>query len=149
MRHGAASLPQQANSATERPSTVVGIALLIWHPSPSDSSSTRKARRRSSGHYFSRRIYAAFFPAALNFAHLFRCAAAIFLRAEIDKVRFAGADAVVFATTAGCDPFRAFAHRAFCACAIFRREAADTIRAGGPNLRDTPEPFNDSITKIA
>ena len=79
-------------------------------------------------------------------AHLARCAAAIFLRADADMVRFAGAEPVLFA---GCDSFRTLAHRAFCACAILRREAADTIRAGRVASRDTPEPFKDSITEIA
>jgi hypothetical protein len=54
-------------------------------------------------------VYAAFF----NFAHLARCAAAIFLRADADISRFTGAEPVVFAAAAGCDPFRVFAHRAF------------------------------------
>jgi hypothetical protein len=88
--------------------------------------------------------YAAFFFAALNFAHRARCAAAIFLRADGDMVRFAGT-----AAFAGFGPFPALAHLARCACAIFLREAADTIRVGRPDLRDTPEPFNDSITEIA
>jgi hypothetical protein len=90
------------------------------------------------------------FP-AFSFAHLFRCAAAIFLRADADMVRLAGAEAGVFAAF-GCDPLRAFDHLAFCASAILRREAADTTRVGCPALRDlrgTPDPFNDSITEIA
>ena len=53
-------------------------------------------------------LYAAFFP-AFTFAHLARCAAAIFLRADANTVRFTGAEAVVLA--AG-DSFRTFAHRA-------------------------------------
>ena len=57
-------------------------------------------------------IYAAFFFPAFTFAHLFRCAAAIFLRADADMVRFTGADAVVF-VFAGFDPLRAFDHLAF------------------------------------
>ena len=94
-----------------------------------------------------RRPYAAFFCPAFTFAHLALCAAAIFLRADADMVRLAGADRVT--ALAGCDPPRAFAHLAFCACAIFRREAADIIRVGRPDLWDAPEPFNDSITEIA
>jgi hypothetical protein len=70
--------------------------------------------------------------AAFTFAHLARCAAAIFLRPAADMVRLAGAEPVT--AFAGCDPFRAFAHLAFCACAIFRREAADTIPGGRPDL---------------
>jgi hypothetical protein len=95
--------------------------------------------------------YAAFFfCCALNFAHRARCAAAIFLRADADMVRFTIAKPVVFFVPAtDCAPFRILAHRAFCACAIFRREAADTIRVGWLALRDVPEPFNDSITEIA
>jgi hypothetical protein len=73
-------------------------------------------------------LYAAFFFPALTFAHRARCAAAIFLRADADMVRLAGAEPVT--AFAGCDPFRAFAHRARCASAIFLREAADTIRVG-------------------
>ncbi|MGC1373059.1 MAG: hypothetical protein WA824_13065 [Candidatus Sulfotelmatobacter sp.] len=83
------------------------------------------------------------------FAHLARCAAAIFLREAADIVCFAGEGLVFAVVDAGCDPFRAFAHLAFWACAIFRREAADMIRFGWLALRATPEPFNDSITEIA
>jgi hypothetical protein len=68
--------------------------------------------------------YAAFFCCVFTFAHRARCAAAIFLRADTDIVRFTGAEAVVLAIAIGCDSFRAFAHLAFCACAILRREAA-------------------------
>jgi hypothetical protein len=56
--------------------------------------------------------YAAFFFPAFSFAHRARCAAAIFLRADADMVRFTGADAVVF-VFAGFDPLRAFDHLAF------------------------------------
>jgi hypothetical protein len=73
--------------------------------------------------------YAAFFP-AFNFAHLDRCAAAIFLRAAADMVRFTGAEFVVFAAAIDCDVARVFAHLVFCACAILRREAADITRVG-------------------
>jgi hypothetical protein len=91
-----------------------------------------------------------YFFAARIFAHLFRCAAAIFLRAEADIVCFTGAALVVFAApAAGCDPFRARAHLAFCASAIFRREAADMIRFGCFAWREVPEPSNDSIAEIA
>ena len=45
-------------------------------------------------------------------------------------LRFAGAEAVVFASAIGCDFSRAFAHLALCAWAILRREAADMIRVG-------------------
>jgi len=94
--------------------------------------------------------YAAFFFAALNFAHRARCAAAIFLRADADMVRFTGAEPIVFAApTAGCDPFPALAHLALCARAIFRREAAEIIRFGWFASRDTPDPFSDSMTEIA
>jgi hypothetical protein len=64
-------------------------------------------------------------------------------------VRFAGTDAVVFASAIGCDFFRAFAHLARCACAILRREAADIIRVGCFAVPNVPEPFNASITEIA
>jgi hypothetical protein len=92
--------------------------------------------------------YAVFFP-AFNFAHLARCTAAIFLRAETEIIRFAGVEAVVFASATGCDSLRAFAHLALCACAIFRREAAEIIRAGGFAFQTVPNPFSDSITEIA
>src|SRR5690348_5170382 len=63
--------------------------------------------------------YAAFFS-CLAFAHLARCAAAIFLRPAADIVRFA--------TTPFDDV--AFAHRAFCARLIFLRADADRVRRG-------------------
>jgi len=91
--------------------------------------------------------YAAFFFPAFTFAHRSRCAAAIFLLADADIVRLAGAERVT--AFAGCDPFRPLAHLALCASAIFRREAAEIIRFGWVALRDVPEPFNDSITEIA
>lgn len=94
--------------------------------------------------------YAASFP-AFSFAHLARCAAAIFRRADADIMRFAGAEPVDFATTAiGCDFFRILAHRAFCASAIFRREASDINRFGWIALLGTaaPVPFKDSIPEI-
>jgi hypothetical protein len=85
-----------------------------------------------------------------NDTHLARCAAAIFLRADADMVRFTGAEPVVsIIATTGCDAFLAFAHLAFCARAILRREAADIIRVGWFACRSVPEPFNDSITEIA
>ncbi len=93
--------------------------------------------------------YAAFFFAALNFAHRAFCAAAIFLRADADMVRLAGAEPVfAIAAATGCDCFRTDAHRAFCACAILRREAAEIIRFGRVVLLDAPVPFNDSIPEI-
>ena len=49
-------------------------------------------------------FYLAFFH-SFTFAHRARCAAAIFLRADADMVRFTGVEPVVFAA-AGCDPFR-------------------------------------------
>jgi hypothetical protein len=55
--------------------------------------------------------YAAFF----TFAHRALCAAAIFLRAAADIVRFGFAVLV-------------FAHRAFCTTLILRRAAADVVR---------------------
>ena len=54
------------------------------------------------------RALVSFYAAFLTLAHLARCAAAIFLRATIDKVRFG----VVFLADAGCGPFPTFAHRA-------------------------------------
>jgi hypothetical protein len=56
---------------------------------------------------------------------------------------------VLAAPDVGCGPFLTAAHLALCPAAIFRREAADIIRFGWFVLRDTPEPFNDSITVIA
>jgi hypothetical protein len=64
-------------------------------------------------------------------------------------VRLAGAELVVFPADIDCERPGALAHRARCACAILRREAADTIRVGRLDLRDTSEPFKDSITEIA
>ncbi|SRR6266567_4865189 len=84
---------------------------------------------------------------AFTRAHRARCAAAIFLRADADMVRLAGAEPVT--AFVGSDSFPALAHRARCASAIFRREAADTIRVGWFAFRDAPEPFSDSITEIA
>lgn len=51
---------------------------------------------------------------SLTFAHLARCAAAIFRRAAIDRVRLGAALPALPADT-GCGPFRTFAHRALCA----------------------------------
>jgi len=91
-----------------------------------------------------------FLFAFFHFAQRVLCAAAIFLRAEADMVRFTRAEPVVFAAAvAGCEPFRTFIHLAFCASAIFRRELADMIRVGRLAVRDSPELFNDSITEIA
>jgi hypothetical protein len=60
------------------------------------------------------------FP-ALTFAHLARCAAAIFLRAAADIVRLG--------FTVPALPSEAlFAHRAFCARLIFLRADAERVR---------------------
>ena len=56
---------------------------------------------------------------ALIFAHLARCAAAIFLRADADIVRLTGV---------GLGADFTFAHRALCARAMRRRAAAETMR---------------------
>ena len=56
-------------------------------------------------------------------AIFFFCAAAIFLRADADMVRFAGA-----AAAAGFDSFRAVAHPSFCARLIRLRAEADRVR---------------------
>jgi hypothetical protein len=71
------------------------------------------------------RSYAAFFFPAFTLAHRARCAAAIFLRADADIVRFTVAEAVA---AAGCDRLRALAHRFFCATLIFLRADADKVR---------------------
>jgi len=55
-------------------------------------------------------IYMVSFLWAFTFAHLARCAAAIFLRADADMARFTGAKLVF---VAACDSFRSLAHRAF------------------------------------
>jgi hypothetical protein len=55
----------------------------------------------------------------LTFAHLARCAAAIFLRDAADIVRLAGV---------GLGADFTFAHRALCARAMRRRAAAETMR---------------------
>ena len=94
-------------------------------------------------------VYAAFFCCAFTFAHLARCAAAIFLRADADMLRFTGAGPVVFASAIGCDFSRAFAHLAFCARAILRRDAAEIIRVGWFVFRAVAKPLNDSIAEIA
>ena len=65
--------------------------------------------------------YAAFF-CALTFAHLARCAAAIFLRPAADMVRLGFILPVCFGAL--------FAHRAFCAKLIRRRAEADRVRLG-------------------
>jgi hypothetical protein len=60
-----------------------------------------KARRRVAGlHHWMKIFYAAFFSCPLTLAHLARCAAAIFLRAEIERVRF-GAVALAFVGDTG------------------------------------------------
>src|ERR1035438_1744604 len=68
------------------------------------------------------RSYAAFFFAALNFAHLARCAAAILFRAAADIVLFLG----MLTTFCFCSASpRTFAHRALCAAAILALPAGD------------------------
>ena len=116
----------------------------VLEPPVKERTKINRNETKLTGSQTTKAVY--FLFAALIFAHRARCAAAIFLRADADMVRFAGAEPVLFA---GCDSFRTLAHRAFCACAILRREAADTIRAGRVASRDTPEPFKDSITEIA
>jgi hypothetical protein len=99
--------------------------------------------------HFSRRalVYAALFAARI-FTQRALCAAAIFLRAVADIVRFTSDESVVLAT--GLDLLRIFAQRAFCASAILRREAADMIRVGCAVLLGTaaPLPFKDSIPEM-
>jgi len=75
-----------------------------------------------------KRGYLVLFP-CLIFAHLARCAAAIFLRPA--------ADIVGFATTPFDDVL--FAHRAFCARLILLRADADRVRLGF--VKELP-PFN-------
>ena len=64
--------------------------------------------------------YAAFFCAALHFAHRAFCAAATFLRAELLMVR----------TGLGASARFVFAQRAFCASEIRRSVDADSVRLG-------------------
>jgi hypothetical protein len=64
-----------------------------------------------------------YFFAALSFAHLARCAAAILRRADADLVRLAlAAPALALAVL--------FAHRAFCVRLILLRADADRARLG-------------------
>ena len=86
--------------------------------------------------------YAAFFAARM-FTQRALCAAAIFLRAAGDMVRFGVDELVVL--VAGFDPFLIFAQRAFWASAIFRREAAEITRLFGAALCVL---FKDSIPII-
>jgi hypothetical protein len=72
--------------------------------------------------FLSPKFYAAFFFAALSFAHRALCAAAIFLRAAADMVR----RGFGFPTLL----FPLFAHRFFCAKLIFLRADADRVRLG-------------------
>jgi hypothetical protein len=67
--------------------------------------------------------YAVFFPAFTR-AHLALCAAAIFLRAAAETVRFPR-----IGNTFGCAALfsRTFAQRALCAAAILARAAADSF----------------------
>jgi hypothetical protein len=69
VRHGVVSLPQKADRATKRRSTVAGIALLIWHRSLSDSSLKRN-RHRSSGLLSLRRILCLLYPARRSSPYL-------------------------------------------------------------------------------
>jgi hypothetical protein len=79
---------------------------------------------------------AAFLPAR-TFAHLARCAAAIFLLAAADNVRLG--------LTVVAKPLEVlFAQRAFCAKLIFFRAAAERVRP----LREVP-PFKRSRTASA
>ncbi len=73
----------------------------------------QKTRQGAAGLHRYRDVsfYAAFFACALTFAHLARCAAAIFLRAAIDIVRL-GAVPLAFPADTSCGPFPTFAHRA-------------------------------------
>jgi hypothetical protein len=80
------------------------------------------------------------FSCALIFAHRAFWAAAIFLRADADIVRFEGARMVV-TSVADCDCFRTPSHLALCASTILRREAADMIRVGRLDSW-TPVPSN-------
>src|SRR6266496_6140470 len=77
------------------------------------SPTKQKTRQGAAGlHRYSEvSFYAAFFACALTFAHLARCAAAIFLRAAIDIVRL-GAVPLAFPADTSCGPFPTFAHRA-------------------------------------
>jgi hypothetical protein len=56
-------------------------------------------------------LYVAFFYCALTFAHLSRCAAAIFRRAAVDRVRLAAA-LFAFPANTDCGPLPASDHRA-------------------------------------
>jgi hypothetical protein len=63
-----------------------------------------------------------YFLPAFTFAHLARCAAAIFRRAAADMVRLTGTGPAAFADR--------FAHRAFCARLMRLRAEADIVRLG-------------------
>ena len=66
-------------------------------------------------------LYAAFLP-CLTFAHLARCAAAIFFRDAADIVRLGCISTTLFDAL--------LAHRAFCARLIFLRTAVDIFLLG-------------------
>jgi len=66
-------------------------------------------------------LQAAYFCCAFTFAHLARCAAAIFLWADADKVRLGF---ILPARSLAA----LFAHRAFCARLIRLRAYADRVR---------------------
>ena len=151
------TLATDTEGVTKAASTGVRSSMYLLNKDNASSSVTFMACGIASG-YSQSPPYAAFFCPALNFAHLARWNAEIFLRAAADMVRFTGAEPDVFVApiTTGCDSFRTLAHRALCASAIFRREAADTIRVGADVtpvgwlvVRDGPEPFNDTSSDIA
>jgi hypothetical protein len=79
------------------------------------------------------RCYATFF-CAFTFAHLARCAAAIFLRADADMVRLVFILPVCFAAL--------LAHRAFCARLIRLRAEADLQEI--VDLDAAPDPSFDT-----
>jgi hypothetical protein len=83
-------------------------------------------------------------------AYLAFCAAAIFLRAAGEMVRFGFTVPGVFATSFGFDPPRTFAHLAFWAMLILRRAEADKVCFGFVAVPDiaAPAPFSDSIPEI-
>ena len=114
------------------------------------SNPHNKARHGGGGLCrISEALYAAFFSClALNRAHRARCAAAIFRRAEADRMRFAGALPAVLADKVVLDS-RHFVHRAFCARAIRLRAAADTVRLGWAPLRAIVEVFRPASPSIA
>src|SRR5207245_109083 len=77
--------------------------------------------------------------ASFAFAHLARCAAAIFLRDAADIVRLTGVNLGV-----GFDWLFILAHRALCARAIRRRAASETVRLAVVLMLLFVLPANDS-----